>query len=214
MKILSLSDVVLDTIYSPQVRTRFGEVDLVLCCGDLPYYYIEYVVSNLDKPTFYVRGNHAHVMEYSDELGGRSEPHGGIDLHRRVIHHRGLLLAGVEGSLRYNLGPYQYSQGEMFAFILGMVPDLLLNRLKYGRYLDLFVTHAPPSGIHDMQDLPHQGIRAFRWLLTVFKPAYHFHGHIHVYYADTPVKTFFEKTWVVNTFGYKETVADLPRLRP
>ena len=213
MKILTLSDVVLETVYGPQVRTRFRDVDLVVCCGDLPYYYIEYVISNLDKPTFFVRGNHAHAMEYS-ELGGRSEPHGGIDLHRRVICHRGLLLAGIEGSLRYNYGPFQYSQGEMFAFILGMVPELLLNKLRFGRYLDLFVTHAPPVGIHDMPDLPHRGVKAFRWVLKVFKPAYHFHGHIHVYNSATPVKTLFDQTWVVNAYGYRVLAVDLPQYKP
>ncbi len=213
MKILSLSDVVLDSVYSPQIVNRFAGVDLVLGCGDLPYYYLEYVISKLDKPTFYVRGNHAHSMEYSEELGGRSEPHGGTDLHRRVVNHKGLLLAGVQGSLRYRPGPYQYTQGEMFALVLQMVPQVLLNRLQFGRYLDLFVTHAPPEGIHDASDLPHHGIKAFRWFDNAFQPAYHFHGHIHVYRSDTVVETQMGQTRVVNTYGFRETLFELPRRR-
>jgi Icc-related predicted phosphoesterase len=168
------------------------------------------LISKLDKPLFYVRGNHAHPMEYSDELGGRSEPHGAVDLHRRVKNHKGLLLAGVQGSLRYRPGPYQYSQAEMFAFVLGMCPSLLLNRMQYGRALDIFVTHAPPQGIHDASDLPHRGIWAFRWLIQVFKPAYHLHGHIHVYRADTVMETQVGSTRVVNTYGYRVTNFDLP----
>lgn len=209
MKILSLSDTVLDFIYSPQVVPRFADVDLVLGCGDIPYYYLEYVISKLDKPTFYVRGNHASVMEYS-ELGSRSEPHGGVDLHRRVIHHRGVLLAGVEGSLRYRPGPFQYSQGEMLGFVLMLVPRLLANRMQYGRFLDIFISHAPPRGVHDQDDLPHRGITAFRWLDRLFQPAYHFHGHVHIYGLNTVTETLLGKTWVVNTCGFRETVIEGP----
>ena len=32
--------------------------DLVLSCGDLPFDYLEYLVSRLDVPVFYVPGNH------------------------------------------------------------------------------------------------------------------------------------------------------------
>jgi Icc-related predicted phosphoesterase len=55
-----------------------------------------------------------------------------------------------------------------------------------------------------MEDLPHHGIKAFRWLLQVFKPAYHLHGHIHVYRNDIPTITQFEETQVINCYGYRE----------
>jgi len=46
---------------------------------------------------------------------------GAVNLHRRVIEDdTGLLLAGLEGSLQYNEGPYQYSQQEL------LVPWLLV----------------------------------------------------------------------------------------
>jgi len=88
--------------------------------------------------------------------------------------------------------------------VLSLVPKLLLNRLRYGRYLDIFVSHAPPWGIHDRPDLPHQGIKAFRWFLKTFRPAYHFHGHVHVYRPDAITETRFHQTLVVNTYGYRE----------
>ena len=40
MKVLSLSDKVVSFIYGPQVKCRFKDVDLVIGCGDLPYYYL------------------------------------------------------------------------------------------------------------------------------------------------------------------------------
>jgi Icc-related predicted phosphoesterase len=151
-----------------------------------------------------VRGNHDKIVEYRQE-GQRTAPNGGVDLHRQVIDHNGLLLAGVEGCQRYRLGKFQYTQSAMWRHVWRLVPGLLSNRLRYGRYLDVFVTHAPPAGIHDASDLPHQGIDAFRWLLATFKPAYHFHGHIHVYRPDTITETLFSATQVINTFGFRET---------
>jgi hypothetical protein len=59
-----------------------------------------------------------------------------------------------------------------------------------------------------MNDLPHQGIDAFRWLIQVFKPAYFFHGHIHVYRPDTVTETFVEETRVINTYGFRMTEVD------
>src|SRR5512136_1487248 len=120
MKILSLSDVVISRIYSPQVRGLFGDIDLVLGCGDLPYYYLEFVESMLDIPTYFVRGNHAEVVEYY-ETGPRTHPYGTVDLHRKVVMHNGLILAGVEGSIRYRRGPFQYSQPEMWLNIFQLV---------------------------------------------------------------------------------------------
>jgi hypothetical protein len=212
VKALALSDILIEFIYSPRVRARFPDVELILGCGDLPYYYLEYVSNALDIPLYFVRGNHAHAVEYT-VAGPRTAPLGAVDLHRRAIHRNGLLLAGVEGSLRYREAPYQYSQFEMWAHVARLVPVLLKNRLFHGRFLDVLVTHAPPWGIHDQPDRPHQGIKAFRWLLQAFRPAYHFHGHIHVYRQDTVTQTHFMSTQVINAYGFVETELQLRPVR-
>jgi uncharacterized protein len=211
MKVLSLSDVVIPFIYSPQIARRFMDIDFGIGCGDLPYYYQEYVISRLDIPFFFVRGNHSKELEVTS-AGACKAPQGAVDLHLRVLNFKGLLLAGVEGSGRYRKGPFQYSQSEMWMHTFKLVPGFLRNLAMYGRYVDIFVSHAPPWGIHDQEDLPHQGIRAFRWLLRIFKPAFHFHGHIHVYHPDTRTETLYGQTRVINTYGYRETVVE-PRLR-
>jgi Icc-related predicted phosphoesterase len=208
MRILSLSDTIVSLIYSPTIRSRHEGVDVILGCGDLPYYYLEYVYTYLDAPLYFVRGNHDKVIEYSS-AGQRSGPHGGIDLHCRAYCMNGLLLAGVEGSLRYRPGPFQYSQAEMWMNVYRLVPRLLRNRLKYGRFLDVFVSHAPPSGVHDADDLPHRGIDAFRWLINVFQPALHIHGHIHVYYPGQEMETRIGATRVINSYAWRETVIDI-----
>lgn len=204
MKILAVSDEERAIIYNPAIQARFGDVDLVISCGDLPYYYLEYIISTLNKPLYYVRGNHAPRVEYGESTQ-RTNPWGAIDLHRRCRRDdSGLLLAGIEGSLQYNFGPHQYSDLQMWWMVLRLVPCFLLNKLRYGRFLDIFVTHAAPHQIHDMDDRAHRGVKAFRWVIDAFKPAYLLHGHIHVYRPDTITETVVNQTRVMNVFGYRE----------
>lgn len=209
MKILTVSDKELGLIYSPKIKKRFADVDLAISCGDLSYYYLEYIISSLDIPLYFVRGNHAKEVEYGC-AGPRYAPWGAIDLHKKVVRDRktGLLLAGIEGSLIYSGGNYQYSQSEMWAMVLQLVPALLWNRVHYGRYLDLFITHASPWGIHDQDDMAHRGVKAFNWLIETFQPRYHFHGHIHVYNPWTVTETLLGKTQIINTYGYREITLD------
>lgn len=210
MKILSVSDVEIGFIYSPMICERFKDVDLVVSCGDLPYFYLEYILTMLNARLFYVRGNHSSRVEYG-LTSSRTAPLGAIDLNQRCLRDEsGLLLAGLEGSLQYNRGPHQYTQSEYWQKVLFLVPRLLINKSRYGRYLDIFVSHAPPWQIHDAEDLPHRGIKAFRWLIKVFQPTYFLHGHIHVYRNGTVTQTKIDSTTVVNTYGFKELSVDIP----
>jgi uncharacterized protein len=206
-KILALSDSIVDFIYSPQIRSRFPDIDFVIGCGDIPLNYLEYATTALNVPSYYVFGNHDDRSPHlTDELfGGQMEA---SNLHRRVVFDGGLLFAGIEGSVRYRKGGIQYSQSEMWKNVFHLVPALLLRRLIHGRFLDVFVSHAPPWGIHDREDLAHQGIKAFRWLLKVFRPVCHLHGHTHIYHPETPRETKFHQTLVINSYRYAETVVE------
>jgi len=213
MRILAVSDEELPFIYSPQVSRRFQDIDLVIGCGDLPYYYLEYIISMLDVPLYFVRGNHASQVEFGVN-GERHFPWGAVDLHRKAIRDEsGLLLAGIEGSIRYNFGDHQYTQVEMWSMACLLSIQLMLNKMRYGRYLDILVTHAPPWKIHAMDDLPHYGIKAFNWLSRVFKPVYHLHGHIHVFRSDTITETQLGATRVINTYGYRELTLNSQELQ-
>lgn len=203
MKALVISDKIIDFIYSPAVRERFKEIDVVISCGDLPYYYLEYLVSTLDKPLYYVRGNHANLVEHGPG-GPRTRPWGAVDLDCRSVNFQGLLMAGFEGSIRYNRGPFQYTDAEMNLRVAQLVPQLLLNRVTHGRYLDVLITHSPPLGVGDESDRCHTGFRAFRWLLRWFKPRLMLHGHIHIYHPDTITRSQFHQTEVINCYGYRE----------
>jgi len=209
MKILSVSDVEVPFIHSPKILELFKDVDFVIACGDLPYAYQEYIISLLNVPLFFVHGNHDREVEMFPG-GKRFQPNGGINLHRRVIRYKQMSLAGIEGSIRYKTeGKFQYKQSEMWMHVFRLVPSLFLNRMLLGRYLDIFVTHAPPWGTHDKEDFPHQGIKAFAWMNRVFRPSYHFHGHIHIYRPDEQRISMVDSTLVINTFGYQETTIEI-----
>jgi Icc-related predicted phosphoesterase len=202
MKILAISDMVVDWIYSPKMRLLLSDTDLAIGCGDLPGYYLEYIVSSLDIPVFYVHGNHS-IVNTPEKLKGHGLG-GTVDLHCSLERYKGYTFAGVEGSVRYKEGNYQYSQFLMWLNVIRLIPSLMLNRINSGNFLNVFVTHAPAWGIHDQADFAHQGIKAFRWLLKHFHPDYHLHGHVHVYRPDMVTETIFGQTKVINAFGYRK----------
>ncbi len=202
-KLLAVSDIESQYIYRAVGGKNFKDIDFIVSCGDLPYYYLEYIVSMTNKDLYYVRGNHAHKVEMGDKQQ-RTAPQGAIDLHQKVLHTQGgISLAGIEGSILYNYGPHQYSQGQMWQMVFKLIPSLFINYMRDNHFLDIFVSHAPPWQINDQEDLPHQGIKAFRWLLEVFQPKYHLHGHTLDYLNRGGVLTHFAQTDVINVTGYQ-----------
>jgi Icc-related predicted phosphoesterase len=202
VKILAVSDQVVKSIYSEHIRERFGDVDMVLSCGDLPYSYLEYIASMLNVPCFFVHGNHDQP---ECQLDGRIlvEPGGWANLDGRVVWAKGLILAGLEGSIRYKPeGDFQYTESQMASKIWRMLPALYVNRLRYGRYLDILITHAPPFGIHDGQDYCHRGFEALLSFMTHFRPRYLLHGHKHVYKPE-PCETPYVDTQVINVYPFR-----------
>lgn len=226
MKILTISDTVTNSLYNASVKDRFSDVDVILSCGDLPANYLEFLVSMLDVPLFYIVGNHAdehHTPERTmpshhertrgpgsslTDAAPREDakpegPYGCTNLDCRTVNHKGLLIAGLQGSRWYNGGPYQYTEEQMSRRILLLQPQLLMNRLRYGRALDILITHAPPAGIHDDVDVAHQGFSVFLKFMDDFAPRYLIHGHKHVYTHGEITVTQYNRTTVINTYGYR-----------
>lgn len=202
-RILAVSDKVEPRIYGPNLRMVAPNVDLIISCGDLPYYYLEYIVSILDRPLYYVHGNHDRPEHRVAGIIAH-EPSGGVNLHHTVRHIDGLLIAGLEGSHRYNKNDdYQYTQGTMWSQALRLCPTLIRNHLLYGRSLDILVTHSPSFGIHDAADQPHIGFHAFNFLMRHFKPRYMLHGHQHVYSHLETTRTQYEATAIVNVYPFR-----------
>jgi Icc-related predicted phosphoesterase len=209
MKVLAVSDRVLDHLYCTKLREKYPDIKLIIGCGDLPYYYLDFLISSLDVPLAYVLGNHDGGPQYTADKRQLTSVDGGTYLHGQVVNINGLLLAGLDGSMRYRpRAPYMYTEAEMRGQIARLIPSLLWNRQKYGRYLDVLVTHSPPFGIHDRADLPHTGFKVFLQFMRVFKPRFLLHGHIHLYRRDTVRHTKVGETEVINVYPYR--ILDIP----
>ena len=204
MKILCVSDQIDPLIYTNTIKQRYADVDLVLSAGDLPMEYLDFIVSTLNKPLLFVFGNH-HTEDYTNcKTTGQFEIHfhGATYIDARVRSEAGLIIAGLGGSMRYNQGENQFSDFQMSFRILKLLPALVFNRIFRGRFLDVLLTHAAPSGIHDKKDKCHQGFKCFLWFMKVFKPRYLVHGHIHLYdLAELRISSFLD-TMVINAYGH------------
>lgn len=220
MKILCVSDQIDPVVYSNSIKERFADIDMVLCAGDLPMEYIDFIVSSLNVPTFFVFGNHNlneyHLYHGEDLLLRKAESnhksfeytgHGAVYAGFKVLRikniaEKPLLLAGISGSIRYNKGLCQFTDFEMKLKLLAMIPKLIFNKIRYGRYLDIFLTHSPARHIQDKEDTCHRGFNCFRWFMKTFKPKYMLHGHIHLYDMQTPRIAEYFNTSVINVFSH------------
>jgi Icc-related predicted phosphoesterase len=198
MKILCISDQIDPLVYSNSIKNRFADVEIILCAGDLPLDYIDFIVSSLNKPSFFVYGNH-HTEKMKDTaFPGCGSFHIGSKIHRE----NGLIIAGLGGSMRYNRGPNQFTESQMYMEIFKLIPRMLIYRLFYKRYIDILLTHAPPQDIHDKPDLCHRGFNAFRWFIKTFKPRYFIHGHIHLYDLSAIRRTRWLETDIINAYSH------------
>ena len=202
MKILAVSDEVVERLYSLCTTGHFGDIDLILGCGDLPYPYLENLLTMLNLPLFYVPGNHDPNYNAENTL---ARVEGGSNLDLKGARFKTFLIAGFGGSVLYRPdGTNQHSQTDAYFRAFRMLPRLWLNRINYGRFLDILITHSPPFGIHDDDTQAHQGLKAINWLLHLAKPRYHFHGHTHFQRGNlSPSETTRGMTKIVNVFPYK-----------
>ncbi len=220
LKLLCISDHIDPLIYSNQLKERFSEVDLVLSAGDLDLPYYGFIVSTMNKPLLFVFGNHNlkrighYRKEYrednlrnvmKDEFLERT--YGSTYIGGRVIRKEGIIIAGLGGSMRYNKGMNQFNERQMFFNILKLLPTMLFYRIFYGRWVDILLTHAPPRGIHDREDMCHRGFKSFLWFMRHFKPQFLIHGHVHLYDLNEVRESVYEETKIVN--AYEHTIVEI-----
>lgn len=175
MRILAVSDAVDERLYTPNLKEEFPPIQLVLGCGDLPYEFLEFLVSVFNVPLLYVPGN--HDPEY-DLKNTASRAEGCENIDRQLTLVKGLQIAGLGGSILYKPNAVnQYTQLQMWQRTASLVPRLALTQFRRKLPLDIFIAHSPPLGIHDDDDQAHTGFAAFAWLIRTFKPRYFLHGH-------------------------------------
>lgn len=171
------------------LRRYYDDIDCIVSCGDLPSVYLEFMTSILNVPLFYVRGNHDE--SYDDQ------PPGGDNLHQRLIVFQGVTFYGLEGSIRYNKSPIQYTDRQMFNMVSSAFPIMQYNRIRHGG-LDVFVTHSPAKGIHDAADLPHRGFGSLLRFMEWYQPRYMLHGHVHTWDRRKTTRTKYKETCIMN----------------
>jgi Icc-related predicted phosphoesterase len=152
--------------YVPLERLLEGDVDVVLCLGDLSRRDLE-PLADARLPKLGVHGNHDRGDEF-EGLGIES-------VHLRRIELGGLWFGGFSGSNEYHAEPrYTWSQKKA---------SKLLR--KFG-HVDVMLAHSPPLGVNDdADDAAHTGLAGLREYLERERPAMLLHGHT---YPPLPVE--------------------------
>ena len=213
MKILCVSDTTSSLAFSSNVAEIFRGTDLILSCGDMPVESHDYLSTMLRSDVYYIYGNH-NLETFQQEMDRDGQQLGTIEneynrkfygflLDGRCIRDKrtGLLIAGLGGSMRYNEGLSQYTEAQMRRRMRRLIPTLLWNKRRYGRYVDILVTHAPPLGIGDDVDVCHKGFECFLRFMDRYKPKYLVHGHVHLDDRNAQRETQYKDTKVINIFG-------------
>jgi uncharacterized protein len=212
LRILALADEVEESLGKETLAQL--RPDLVLSAGDLPFDYLEYLVTMLNVPLLYVPGNHdpslgprreelawppsIQLKDASDPVG----PLGCTNVDGRIEDVVGIRVAGLGGSVRYREGPNQYTQKEMHRRARRLRRRAWFRGLRGRGGIDVLLTHAPPLGVGDEDDPAHRGFEAFLQLVERLSPKLLVHGHIHPYGEARPDRPL-GRTTVVNVVPFR-----------
>ncbi len=205
MKILLISDTEERSLWDDwtgATAERLADVGLILSAGDLKAEYLEFLVTMLNVPLVYVRGNH-------DGMYDEKPPEGCEDADGRLVEvecgwgpsMQKVRILGLGGSMRYkDESSDMYTEREMEARVRRAERDVRKRRMKDSLLsiispdskdgdekeqsgFDILLTHAPCRGYGDMEDLPHMGFECFNDLLNKYSPQLHCYGHVHREYG-------------------------------
>ena len=234
MKILCLAD---DEEYdlwdgwSKEQEKRLSDIDLILSAGDLAPDYLEFIVTMLNVPLLYVRGNHDSV--YSER-----PPEGCIDIDGKAVDvlvgksggakvlvpgildiMKGIFdrspgkhfirIIGAGGSMKYRVGDNMYTEEEMTSRLSGIQVGLmktsvgtLIKEVPGDSPVVIFLTHSPARGHGDMDDVAHRGFECFNRYLDTGLITYHLFGHVHESYGHFERESVRESgTKMINVCG-------------
>lgn len=201
MRVLIVSDEECPALYDHYRPGRLDGYDLILSAGDLNADYLSFLVTVAHAPLLYVHGNH-------DEGYRRRPPEGCDCIDDQLILYRGLRILGLGGCLQYRPdAPLQFTERQMAKRIA---------RLRWALHraggVDVVLTHAPPLGLGDGEDLPHRGFACLKDLVDRYRPLYLVHGHVHLRGYPLPQRELvYGPTRIVNgSERYELTLPDRP----
>lgn len=197
-KFLCISDRVETMLHGPSLNAYASGVDAVVSCGDLPFDYLEYIVTFLGVPVYYVLGNHDPAHD------GGKYPGGCTPLDGRIVETEGAVLAGLSGSRFYSGGPNQYTDRQMKWKTLGLAARIRGRSVLGKPKPTIFVTHASPLGYGDGGDHAHVGFESFLGMADKFRPPLWLHGHVHLYGHEQKKQRVTKRggTKFVNVYGH------------
>lgn len=184
-------------LQGPALNGYAGGVEAVISCGDLPFEYLEYIVTFLNVPLYYVLGNH------DPDLESGKYPGGCIPLDGRVVEEDGLVLAGLSGSPFYSGGANQYTPRQMRRKARALSTRIRGRALLGRPKPTVFVTHSPPLGLGDAGDKAHVGFDSYLGLIDRYSPSFWLHGHVHLYGPNHERLTRRDETKVLNVYGHQ-----------
>ena len=191
--------------WNQNTRKKLSDVDLILSAGDLNANYLEFLVTMLNVPLVYVRGNH-------DGNYDKKPPEGCIDADGDIVEvacgkgaaKEKIRILGLGGSMKYkDYSDDMYTEEEMAWRIARLNKVFLRERLKGKTGFDILLTHAPCKGYGDMEDIAHTGFDCFNRLLDKYRPKLHVYGHVHKEYGQIEsTMTHPSGTLLINASGY------------
>lgn len=191
MRILLVADEESKFIWDYYDASLFNNIDLVISAGDLKAKYLSFLTTMTMKPVYYVFGNH-------DNNYTKEPPYGCDPIDDQIIVQNGIRILGLGGSYRYKSGPYQYTEKQMRKRIKKL--HTMINQFSG---VDILVTHAPPKGHGDGEDLCHTGFDVFNEFINTYKPSYLLHGHQHLNYGRKADRIqIIDSTTLINGFNY------------
>src|SRR5690606_32133169 len=128
VRLLAIADEVSPVIHSANFPGNLPPFDALLSAGDMPGDVLELLATKSSVAPLYVFGNHGYGLMRDPEGGAPHQPPGGcIDVHLKLAKVAGLNVLGVQGSLRYRDGPFQYTEREFAGMLKRLGPRLWLE---------------------------------------------------------------------------------------
>lgn len=134
------------------------KVNLIISLGDFERSML-LSLAKTNIPKIGVYGNH-DAGEYMQEINM-------LNLHMHTWTFGGYTFGGFQGCVRYKENPQaiMYTQEEANAMFTYFPP------------VDIFISHCPPRGINDEEEIAHQGFNALKDYVDKYHPKVLFHGH-------------------------------------
>ena len=191
MKILAISDAWSPDIWERPDECGVNDTDIIVSCGDLNTAYLEFVQEKLNKPLYYVRGNHDKDVKHLKNA---------FHLDSKIVNVGGVRFLGFDSLSR---------DGKLLTNEEVSVRVEIMKRIieREGGF-DVLVTHHPLRGFCDGNDELHKGYEAYVKLLDEYKPKVMLYGHIHLdFYKHYERCTMYANTKLVN--AYKHIIVEI-----